>query len=145
MADYRVTEYRVTNYRVTDYRVTNYRVTDYGSPRAILRLIALEGLVASLLGRIFADEIASIGPRMSPASSCVLRRPTSDLEDDFSTFAYDWNQILFSESLPDSTNSWNTSRGWQHYLMSGSSGHVVYVQYSILSHSVDLKLGLIHH
>ena len=85
------TDYRVTVYRVTDYRVTNYRVTDYRSPRAILRLIALEGLVASLLGRIFADKI---DPRTSPASSSVLRRPTSDLEDDFSTFAYDWNQIL---------------------------------------------------
>ena len=80
----------MTDYRVTEYRVTNYRVTDYRSPRAILRLIALEGLVASLLGRILADEMV---PLQSSLSS-VLRRPTSDLEDDFSTFAYDWNQIL---------------------------------------------------
>ena len=30
-----------------------------------------------------------------------------------------------SESLPDSTNSRNTSSGSQHYLISGSFGHVV--------------------
>ena len=82
-----MTVYRVTDYRVTDYRVTNYRVTDYRSPRAILRPIALSSA---------AFLLTKIDPRTSPASSRVLRRLTSDLEDDFSTFAfnYDWNQIL---------------------------------------------------
>ena len=32
---------------------------------------------------------------------------------------------FYSESLPDSTNSRNTSRGSKHYLISGSFGHVV--------------------
>ena len=34
-------------------------------------------------------------------------------------------QILFSKSLHDSIHSRNTSSGARHYLMSGSSGHVV--------------------
>ena len=57
---------------MTEYRVTNYRVTDYRSPRAILRLIALEGLVASLLGRIFADQMAP-NPLASDGSSDRLQ------------------------------------------------------------------------
>ena len=35
------------------------------------------------------------------------------------------SQILFSKSLHDSIHSRNTSSGARHYLMSGSSGHVV--------------------
>ena len=40
------------------------------------------------------------------------------------------SQILCSKSLPDSTYSRNTSSATRHYLMSGSSGHVVEIAHT---------------
>ena len=117
----RVTDYRVTDYRVTDYMVNDCRVMDFWSPRAILRPIALALSPRPLSSAAFSltkscrihATHASIGPRTHVGFSKFA------IWVDHSPKAYYWNQILFSESLPNSSNSQNTSSAALHYLIAG--------------------------
>ena len=57
-------------------------------------------------------------------------------------------QILFPKSMPDSIHSRNTSNAARHYLMSGSSGHVVVrakVAYIATYTYLHAKIRLLHH
>ena len=88
----------------------------------------------ALLGCIFADQMAP-NPLASDGSSDRLqgdrlqgdRLQGDRLQGDglqvssgnHSPKAHDWNQILFSKSLPNSSNSRNTSSAALHYLIAG--------------------------